>query len=313
MKEELIVSGRMNAMVDPHLHIWHWQIALYLFLGGMAAGILFFAAFYYIRGKEKEYRTAVRIAPFLAPFLLVIGLAALFFDLRHKLFFWQLYTNIKLQSPMSWGAWTLMVITPVSFVWCALHIKDIFPRWDWKYNWLKELEKFFNRYKTALAWIMMIYALILGIYTGILLSAFNARPLWNTSILGPLFLASGLSAGAAATLILSRNHEERKVFSRIDLIVIGVELFLIVHMFMGFLASTQVQIEAARLFLGGQYTMSFWIFVVIMGMLLPALLEVMELRKYRIPVIIPATLVIFGSLMLRFIIVYAGQVSRWLY
>ncbi len=313
MKEELIVSGRMNSMVDPHLHIWHWQIALYLFLGGMAAGILFFAAFYYIRGKEKEYKTAVRIAPFLAPFLLVIGLAALFFDLRHKLFFWQLYTNIKLQSPMSWGAWTLLVITPVSFIWCALHIKDIFPRWDWKYNWLKEIEKFFNRYKAALAWIMMIYALILGIYTGILLSAFNARPLWNTSILGPLFLASGLSAGAAATLILSRNREERKIFSRIDLIVIGVELFLIIHMFMGFLASTQVQIEAARLFLGGQYTMSFWIFVVIIGMLLPALLEIMEMRKYHIPAIIPAVLVIFGSLMLRFIIVYAGQVSRWLY
>jgi formate-dependent nitrite reductase membrane component NrfD len=84
-------------------------------------------------------------------------------------------------------------------------------------------------------------------------------------------------------------------------------------MFMGFLASTQVQIEAAHLFLGGQYTMSFWIFVVILGMLIPALLEFMELGKYHIPVILPAILVIFGSLMLRFIIVYAGQVSRWLY
>ena len=140
MKEELIVSGRMNPMVDPHLNIWHWQIPLYLFLGGMAAGILCFAALYFIRGKEKEYTAAVRITPFLTPVLLVIGLLALFIDLRHKLFFWQLYTNIKLQSPMSWGAWTLMVITPVSFIWCALHIRDIFPDWDWKFKWLKDLE-----------------------------------------------------------------------------------------------------------------------------------------------------------------------------
>ncbi|MDQ1296050.1 MAG: protein NrfD, partial [Bacteroidota bacterium] len=160
---------------------------------------------------------------------------------------------------------------------------------------------------------MLIYGIILGIYTGILLSAFNARPLWNTSILGPLFLASGLSAGAAATLLLSKNKEERKQFARIDLVIIGIELFLIVHMFMGFLASTQVQIDAASLFLGGPYTATFWIFVILLGMLIPALLEIMELRKFHIPAVVPALLVIFGSFMLRFIIVYAGQMSRWLY
>jgi protein NrfD len=313
MKEELIVSGRMNQLVDPHLHIWGWEISLYLFLGGMAAGLLAIAALYYIRGRENDYRTAVRIVPFLAPILLVVGLLALFADLRHRLYFWQLYINIKLQSPMSWGAWTLMVITPVSFIWSALHIRDIFPNWDWKYNWLTELEKFFNKYKKALAWVMLIYAIILGIYTGILLSAFNARPLWNTSILGPLFLTSGLSAGAAVTLILSANPAERKQFARIDLVLIGIELFLIIHMFMGFLASTQVQIEAAKLFLGGPYTVTFWIFVVILGMIIPAVLEIMELGKFHIPVLVPALLVVFGSLMLRFIVVYAGEISRWLY
>jgi formate-dependent nitrite reductase membrane component NrfD len=313
MKEEIIVSGRMNPMVDPQLHIWHWQIPLYLFLGGLAAGILFFAALYYLQGKEKEYRTAVKIAPFLTPFLLLIGLAALFIDLRHKAFFWQLYTNIRLQSPMSWGAWTLMVITPVSFIWCALHIREIFPKWNWKYAWLEKIEEFFKRFKKAVAWIMLIYAVILGIYTGILLSAFNARPLWNTSILGPLFLASGLSAGAAAIMLLSRSPVEKKLFARIDLILIGIELFLIIHLFMGFMASTQVQIDAAGLFLGGPYTMTFWIFVVILGMIIPGILELLEIRKFHVPVIIPAALVILGSLMLRFIIVYAGQASRWLY
>ena len=55
MNEELIISGRENLMVDPHLHIWHWPIPLYLFLGGLAAGVLFFAALYYLMGKEKEY------------------------------------------------------------------------------------------------------------------------------------------------------------------------------------------------------------------------------------------------------------------
>ena len=82
---------------------------------------------------------------------------------------------------------------------------------------------------------------------------------------------------------------------------------------MGFLASTQVQIEAARLFLGGEYTAVFWVFVVGLGLILPAMLEVLELTKRQVPVIIPASLVLFGGIMMRFVIAYAGQASRWLY
>ncbi|MBN1116352.1 MAG: polysulfide reductase NrfD [Bacteroidales bacterium] len=313
MREEIIVSGRNNPLIDPVLHIWHWQIPLYLFLGGLAAGILFFAALYRIMGKEDKYPAAVKIAPLLVPVFLVLGLFALFLDLKHKLYFWQLYTNIKLQSPMSWGAWTLMAITPLSFVYAALHIKEIFPKWDWKFQFLKDFEAWCNKYILHMSWIIIVLSVILGVYTGILFSAFNARPLWNTSILGPLFLASGLSTGAATIMLLSKEKAERKLFAQIDLLLIVIELFLITHMFMGFLASTQVQIDAANLFLGGPFTYSFWIFVVALGLVLPATLEVLELRKYHVPVIIPAGLVLFGGVMLRFIIAYAGQASRWLY
>lgn len=313
MKEELIISGRMNPMVDPTLNIWHWQIPLYLFVGGVSAGILFFASLYYILGREKAYPAAIKWAPFLTPFLLVIGLLALFLDLRHKLFFWQLYTTIRIVSPMSWGAWTLMVITPVAVIWSATWMKELKTGWRWPFQWLEDLEAFFIRYRKALAWIMLFSAVILGVYTGILLSAFNARPLWNTSILGPLFFASSLSTGAAVIMLMSKSHLERTIFNRIDLIMIGIELFLITHMFMGFLASTQVQIDAAHLFLGGPYTEVFWIFVVVIGLLVPAVLETLELLGFKIPIAIPATLILVGGIFLRFIIVYAGQASRYLY
>ncbi len=313
MREEIIISGRMNHLIDPQLNIWHWHIPFYLFLGGLAAGILFFAALYTIQGKEEKYPAAVRKAPFITPIILVAGLLALMLDLNNKPYFWRLYTTIRLESPMSWGAWTLMVVTPISFIWCALNIRDIFPSFDWKYRWIKELEGFFIRHKITMAWILLVFSVILGIYTGILFSAFNSRPLWNTSILGPLFLASGLSTGAAYIMLVSKSHAERIMFSKIDLVLIGIELFLIIHMFMGFLASTQVQIDAAAMFLGGPYTAPFWVLVVFLGMMVPAFLEVMELKNIRIPVLIPGLLVIFGGLMFRFIIAYAGQASRWLY
>jgi formate-dependent nitrite reductase membrane component NrfD len=313
MREEIIISGRMNHMIDPVLHAWGWPIPVYLFLGGLAAGLLFFAGVYYLLGKAKKYPAAVRKAPVLVPIILVLGLLALFIDLHHKLYFWRLYTTIKIQSPMSWGAWTLMIVMPLSMIWAALHIREWFPNWDWKFQWLRNLESFFSGYKKHMAWAMTILGVILGIYTGILFSAFNARPLWNTSILGPLFLASGLSAGSALIMLISNKHKERKVFAQIDLIVIAVELFLIIHMLMGFQASTQVQIDAAHIFLGGDLTAPFWIFVVVLGMIVPALLEVMELRNIKIPVVVPVALILFGSFMLRWLISNAGQLSRYLY
>lgn len=313
MEEELFISGRDIPNIDPFLNIWHWQIPIYLFLGGLAAGILFFAGLFYVLGKEKEMATTVKWAPFVVPIALVLGLIALFLDLKHQLFFWRLYTTIRMESPMSWGAWTLMVITPLSMIWVATYFKEAFPKWSWRLNFIEQIIDFFTKKRKEMAWVMMLLAIILGVYTGILLSAFNARPLWNTSILGPLFLVSGLSTGLAAIIWMSKSKIERRILSRIDILLIAVELFLIVHLFMGFLAASAVQIEAAELFLGGQFTVTFWVFVVILGLIFPAVLEILELNGYHIPVWIPAFLILFGGLVFRFVMVEAGQITRYLY
>ncbi len=313
MIEELIISGRNNPEIDPHLHIWGWEIPLYLFIGGLVAGILFFSALYTILGKQDKYVTAVKWLPLSTPFLIGIGLLALLFDLSHVLYFWQLFTNIRWESPMSWGAWTLLVMTPLSALWAVSWFPDIFPKFDFKYEWLKAGLKWIISIRIYLAWSLIVLSVILGIYTGILLSAFNARPFWNTAIMGPLFLTSGFSAGAAATILFSKDHAEKLNFTKIDLGLIAIELFFIIHLFMGHLAGTQVHIDAAKLFLGGPYTTSFWIFVVMLGLIIPAFLEALELKKYNIPSFISAILVIVGGLILRFIVVDAGQASRWLY
>jgi len=313
MREELIVSGRSNPMIDPHLEIWEWHIPAYLFLGGLAAGILFFAGLFYIRGKDEKYPTAVKVAPIYVPVMLGIGLLFLFLDLKHKLYFWRLYTSFSIESPTSWGAWTLLFILPLSVIWAALYIEYVFPKWDWKYQWAKDLIKFFSGYIREMAWAMVILSIVLGVYTGILLSAFNARPLWNTSILGPLFLTSGLSTGAAFIVLLSKDKAERHYVGMIDLMLIAIEIALIIHMFMGFQASTKVQIEAADMFLGGQFTATFWVFVFSMGLVMPALLEILESKGKKVPFYIAPSLVLFGGVLFRFIMVHAGQLSRWLY
>jgi protein NrfD len=313
MKEELFVSGRNIPNIDPYLNIWHWQIPLYLFLGGLAAGILFFAALFFIMGKEDQMYATVKKAPILAPIALVLGLIALFLDLKHQLFFWRLYTTFRIDSPMSWGAWVLMAITPLSFLWIASYAKELKPGWDWKYDILNKIEAFVIEKRLWLAWIIIVLSVILGIYTGILLSAFNARPLWNTSILGPLFLVSGMSTGAAAILLMSKSAAERRIIGGIDILLIVIELFFITHMIMGFQAGSQTQIDAAQLFLGGPFTVPFWVFVVILGLIFPVVLEIMERLGVHMPVIVPAALILIGGLIFRFIMVEAGQITRYLY
>jgi formate-dependent nitrite reductase membrane component NrfD len=319
MQEELFTSGRHIPHIDPSLEIWHWPIALYLFLGGLAAGILFFAALFYVLGKDKEYPAAVKITSIIAPIALSIGLLALVYDLTHPLYTWQLYTTFRIESPMSWGAWVLLITTPLSFLWAFSYYRESFGNIEAKLKLFKRF-KFLNRFETFviknrknIAYALIPLSLVLGVYTGILLSAFNARPLWNNAILGPLFLTSGLSTGAAAIILLSKSVTERHLFGKIDLGLIIVELALIVHMIMGYYAGSQVQLEAMELLVGGDFTLMFFGFVVLLGLLVPAILELIELIGYKVPVIVPALLVIIGGLIFRFVMVEAGQLTRYLY
>ena len=313
MQEEIFVSGRNIPHIDPSLEIWHWPIGLYLFLGGLAAGIILFASIVVVLNKEDEYPAAVKYASLIPPIALVIGLIALIYDLKNPLYSWQLYTTIRIESPMSWGAWVLLIVTPLSFLWVFSYFSELFPKWDLKFEWLKNFEQFVKKNRKNMAYALIPLSIILGVYTGILLSAFNARPLWNNAILGPLFLTSGLSTGAAAIILLAKTAKERHLFGRVDLALIIIELGLIIHMLMGMYAGSEVQLEAMRLLVGGEFTVLFFGFVVILGLIVPAILETLEIKGFKVPVAIPAILVLIGGLIFRFIMVEAGQITRYLY
>ncbi len=313
MQEEIFISGRNIPNIDPSLAVWHFPISLYLFLGGLAAGIIFFASLFTILRKEKEVPTTVKGGMIVAVIAISIGLLALLYDLTHLLYVWQLYMTVRIESPMSWGAWVLLIVSLLSFLWVFSYSTEMFPKWDWKFDFLKNFQTYLIKNRRTMAMILLPLSVILGVYTGILLSAFNARPLWNTSILGPLFLTSGLSTGAAAIILFSKSHFERRLLSKIDLALIALELALIIHFLMSMYAGSAVQIEALDLLVGGEFTVMFFVFVVILGLIFPALLEGVELMGYKVPVIIPALLVLMGGLIFRMVMVEAGQITRYLY
>ncbi len=313
MQEEIFISGRNIPNIDPVLQVWHFPISLYLFLGGMAAGIIFFASLFTIMRKEKDFPTTVKGAMIVAVIAISIGLMALMYDLTHMFYAWQLYTTIRLESPMSWGAWVLLIVSILSFLWVFSYSTEIFPKWDWKFDWLKKFQAYLIKNRRTMAMVMLPLAVILGIYTGILLSAFNARPLWNNPILGPLFLTSGLSTGAAAIILFSKNHFEKHLLTQIDLALIILELGLIIHLLMGMAAGSAVQIEAMQVLVNGEFTVMFFVFVVILGLIFPATLEGAELMGFKVPSVVPALLILMGGLIFRMVMVEAGQITRYLY
>ena len=72
------------------------------------------------RARAEVWREArgdaLRLMPFGALALLSVGMLALWLDLAHKLWAWRFYIFFHATSPMSWGAWILVLIYPVGLL-----------------------------------------------------------------------------------------------------------------------------------------------------------------------------------------------------
>ncbi len=289
-----IVTTRANPMVDPALHVWGFEIPLYLFLGGWVAGMMVLTGWSLLRGAHARRRCVCFVLPPVGLLLLSLGMLALFLDLEHKAHVWRLYVTFQPLSPMSWGAWILLFVYPVLLASALL--------------WL---EPWGARVVRALGFANVGLGIALGIYTGILLSALGARPLWNSALLGPLFLVSGISAGAAFAHLVARDREESEALARADNRFLLVELGLIGLFLIGFVSAGEAHRRAAGLLLGGPYTAVFWVLVVGLGIAIPLAIQSLAVSHRIRHTPLAPLLVLAGGLALRFVIVYAGQFSRW--
>lgn len=282
----------------PALPVWHWEIAVYLFLGGLAAGLMILGA---VLGRRERPSRAMQLVPFLAPAILSIGMLALFFDLENKWHVLQFYTAFRITAPMSWGAWILVAVYPAAILLGLARLAPNVER-PWLQRFAFEAATV-RRLETA----NVILGIALGAYTGILLATLSARALWSSALLGPLFLVSGFSTGAALLMLLRITHDEHETVRRWDVAAIGVELALLGLLFVHLSANGAGGAAAANLFFGGPYTAAFWALVVIGGLALPLALEVLEKRSGLRPTYAAPALLLAGGFALRWIFVAAGQ------
>ena len=306
-----LTNTRANHLIDPFLQVWGWEIPVYLFLGGLVAGMMAIAGWFLLTGRHRNASSALSLLPGLGLVLLSLGMGALFLDLEHKLYVWRLYTTFEIASPMSWGAWILVAVYPALLATLLLRVPEPLRRRFPPLAALSDELRARPAVVKGIATADLVLGGLLGIYTGVLLSALGARPLWNSALLGPLFLASGLSSAAALVHMVARDRAESELLARADNRFLQAEIVLLALLLIGLMSATEVHIRAAGLVLGGPFTAVFWVGVVGLGIVLPLFLQSLAVgHRIRHTPVAPL-LVLAGGLLLRFVIVSAGQLSHW--
>lgn len=319
---------------------WGLLVVNYLFLAGLSAGAFAISSFATYSGGP-HFRRVARIGALVAPWPVSIGVSLLVLDLGRPLAFWHLFTTVQYTSPMSIGSWLLTGFVVLSLAYAALWLPaplDSLLRVPtrvgdlWHFTrWTLLSPTFIRRARAILAMVGFPLSLGVGIYTGILLGAIPSRPLWNTPMLAQLFLFSAMSSGTATVLLItallgtrheSGLEEERRLLVSTDVVLIVLEIFMLVPFLLHHALSTWSSASSLELILGGEYTLWFWIGVILFGILLPLAIEGYELfpvvlkegaSRYSLALsAVSGVLVLVGGFVLRFVFVFAGQVSHFL-
>ena len=311
--------------------LWGLPVIGYLFLAGVGAGAMTVSASMYLRGGSETRGMHVETARYgaiLAPIPIMIGCGLLILELGSfetgQWFKWiNLYKVINL-SPMSLGTWLLTVTIGVSVVYAYTYVKNA--------PGLPDVRRYALR--RTLSWVAIPIGIATAVYTGILLGAMPSRPFWNSPILALLFLVSSLSTGIAVMLLgralfppkgaddgAERHFEQSGyILTASDAMLIGFEIMVIfLFLMFGYLTVGDVKEAVQVVLAGGSLATLFWFGFVVIGLVLPVLVEfyfvlprLLYHKEYAVPrgvEIVVSVVVLVGGFLLRYIVVVAGQIT----
>lgn len=296
-------------MTDVNLQVssWPWYlVAVYFFLGGIAAGSYLLAAIADVFGDSREDAPLIKTGHYLALALVIFCPLLLTFDLGRPDRFWRMLTQFKWDSPVSLGSWGLFLFGLFCGVSAAIWMAEdgLFDKGPLKV--FKPIGQELHRLpRRMIARIGAFFGIFVAGYTGVLLSS-TTNPFWNSNqFLGITFLTSALSTAIAmvSLLLIWQGHSKLITmhnFRNLWLIVLGFEVFLV---------AWEIFHEEGGLLLTGQFLFTFVIAVAIVGVIIPLILLAINVGRPMSTglFIAVAVMVLIGGFFLRYSVLVAGQ------
>jgi formate-dependent nitrite reductase membrane component NrfD len=289
-----------NGLEQP----WEILIVIDLFLGGLGVGA--FLAAVCASAYSKEYKTISKIGAIIAPLAVIGGLISLLAELNQPFRFYTTYFRLNFSSVLSWGVWIQTIFIIIALLYAILWITDS--------N---------ESTRKALGYIGSVLAFAIAVYHGMFLTTASTRDLWGSALVPIIFLVSAITTGLAAVLLiasfLSKSNGTKEGIQRINKHLvgfIGLELFLVLLNAVVLLNASVGARDAMRMLVVGDFSFMFWIGIIIIGLLIPIVIELFGIYLIQdgvvattfIPLIV-SILVLVGGFLLRYLIVTAGQTT----
>ncbi len=301
---------------------WPLLIDLYFFLGGIAGGAFVIATIANMLDSQK-HRDVVRVGYYLALLAIIPGPLFLIIDLGVPSRFLHMMMvakpdaaigvgainigpfHLKLLSPMNVGAWALLGFSLFAFL-AALGV------------FLEDTKRAQNLgiLRVVVGIIGGFFGFFIAAYPGVLLGA-TARPLFvSAHWLGAMYVAVGLATGAAAIALImsSIGAQARDALSRLMKVTAFALIIQLVTLILFLVAvsgegSAGIS-RALSVLVSGQYSVAFWLGIVVVGLLVPLALQFGGAIRKATPgmVVLVSVLVLLGGFLAKWVIIGAGQV-----
>lgn len=287
-------------MVIPEIRVkpviqkeWGWPIALAVFLGGLGGGLFLLSEF-----------LNLSLGMVLGIISMCLATVFLVLDLGKRTRFWRVMFKPR-RSWLSRGA----IFLTGAVVFGILYVAPSYISWlPWNAG-------------TALEYIIGaiagIFAFLVILYTGFLLSALPSISIWNTPLLPIQFTVYAFLGGIDVIFImkvLGWINIDIEIFATIVIILLISTLVLLGIYLAIMFSSTIGAKEGARILIKGKLSPLFIWGVFVVGLIIPTIIDLLIINLFpnmatSIPVTllgISVTLTLIGSLLYRYTLLKAG-------
>lgn len=284
---------------------WTWWVILYFFFGGLAGGTYFLGTIIGMFGRVDD-RPLSRVAHYIAFPALLVCAPLLIVDLNRPERFWHmilqdhsLWPSFKYWSPMSVGAWALLIFGGFTF------ISFVGALWEsGRIRWTPPRVCCTDIFRFGFSFLGTLAGFFLASYTGVLLSVTN-RVIWaDTNLIGLLFIASAASTSAALILVLAPRSRAVTASSlqwlrRMDRWTMYLEVVALIALVVSLGAVAQLWLN--------QWGVLLVVGVLIVGLLIPLLLHGRPRILGGLTFPVAAVFALVGGFVMRAVVVLSAQ------